>query len=61
MERTRRQRGGAVVNQLDSLLDIYMSNGMTEREAFAQLKEDALKGREIRKDKSEKSVNNQTD
>lgn len=26
---------------------------MTEREAFAQLKEDALKGREIRKDKSE--------
>jgi len=53
MERTR--RGGCLVNELGSLLDIYMSNGMTEREAFAQLKEDALKGREIRKDKSQKS------
>jgi hypothetical protein len=34
---------------LDGLIDMYMERGMTEYEAIGQLKEDALKGREIRK------------
>lgn len=46
------------MNPLDQLIDAYMAEGMTEREAINQIKEDASKGRNQRNNnKSEKQTN----
>lgn len=37
-------------NPLDSLIDIYIEEGMREKEALNQVKEDALKGKELRQE-----------
>jgi len=41
------------MNPIDQLVDMYMEEGMTEREAINQVKEDALESREKRKGESE--------
>lgn len=38
-----------MIDPIEQVVDMYIEEGMTEREAIYQVKEDALKGRDIRR------------